>query len=171
MLKHLSICAALIAFAAGAANAQQKEAILQKLEVPGAAFDIIVAMPKPQGVTFDLSESPDALVVHLIGGELALGFDNAEKMLKALELPTPADRRRSCGWPGPWITHPRRSLPRTNWRIAELVAMVVPNVTRTSGSATSTSSTWPTSWGQKLRVGPLRRPVRFIPTNGSGASA
>ena len=85
MLKHLSICAALIAFSAGAANAQQKEAILQKLEVPGAAFDIIVAMPKPQGVTFDLSESPDALVVHLIGGELALGFDDAEKMLKALD--------------------------------------------------------------------------------------
>ena len=85
MLKHLSICAALIAFAAGAANAQQKEAILQKLEVPGAAFDIIVAMPKRQGVTFDLSESPDALLVHLIGGELALEFDNAEKMLKALD--------------------------------------------------------------------------------------
>ena len=49
MLKHLSICAALIAFTAGAANAQQKEAILQKLEVPGAAFDIIVAMPSLKG--------------------------------------------------------------------------------------------------------------------------
>ena len=56
MLKHLSICAALIAFAAGAASAQQKEAVLQKMEVPGAAFDIILAMPKSQGATFDLSE-------------------------------------------------------------------------------------------------------------------
>ena len=85
MLKHLSICAALIAFSASAANAQQKEAILQKLEVPGGAFEIIVAMPKPQGVTFDLSKSPDALLVHVIGGELALGFENAENMLKALD--------------------------------------------------------------------------------------
>ena len=164
MLKQLSICAALIAFTAGAANAQQKEAILQKLEVPGAAFDIIIAMPKPQGMTFDLSESPDALLVHLIGGELALGFDNAEKMLKALELLAPADRRLSCGWPGPRITHPRRSLPRTNWRIAELVAMVVPSVTRTSGSATSTSSTWPTSPnGQDRKVGSEAGRVSCVP--------
>ena len=36
-------------------------------------------------MTFDLSESPDALLVHLVGGELALGFDNPEKMLKALD--------------------------------------------------------------------------------------
>ena len=53
MLKQLSICAALIAFTAGAANAQQKEATLQRLEVPGAAFDIIIAMPRPQGMTFE----------------------------------------------------------------------------------------------------------------------
>ncbi len=85
MLKRLSTCAALIAFAAGAANAQQKEATLQKLKVPGAAFEIIVALPKSQGVTFELSKSPDALLVHLVGGELALGFDGAEKMLKALD--------------------------------------------------------------------------------------
>jgi hypothetical protein len=85
MLKHLLICAALMAFTMGSANAQQKEAVLQKVEVPGAALDIILAMPKPQGVTFDLSESPDALLVHLIGGELALAFDDAEKMLKALD--------------------------------------------------------------------------------------
>lgn len=85
MLKQLSICAALITFAAGAANAQQKEAILQRLEVPGATFDIIIAMPRPQGVTFNLSGSPDALLVHLVGGELALAFDNPEKMLKALD--------------------------------------------------------------------------------------
>jgi hypothetical protein len=85
MLKQLSICAALMAFAASAANAQQKEAILQKMEVPGATFEIILAMPKPHGVTFDLSESPDALLVHLIGGELALGFDDAQKMLEVFD--------------------------------------------------------------------------------------
>jgi hypothetical protein len=82
VLKQLSICVAVMAFAAGTAKAQQKEALLQRLDVPGAAFDIILAMPKPQGATFEFSESPDALLVHLIGGELALGFDDAETMLK-----------------------------------------------------------------------------------------
>jgi hypothetical protein len=84
MIKHLSICAALVACATGSANAQPKEAMLQRIEVPGAAFDLILAMAKPQGVTFDLAESPDALLIHLIGGELAVGFDDAEKMLKVL---------------------------------------------------------------------------------------
>lgn len=98
MLKHLSICAALMALATASANAQQKEAMLRRMEVPGAAFEVIVAMPKPQGAVFDLSESPDALVVHLIGGELALGFDDAEKMLKALDTlrrPVGASRLQS----------------------------------------------------------------------------
>jgi hypothetical protein len=83
VLKQLPICAALMAFAAGTANAQQKEAVLRRLDAPGAAFDIILAIPKPQGAIFEFSESPDALVVHLIGGELALGFEDAETMLKA----------------------------------------------------------------------------------------
>ena len=54
------------------------------MEVPGAAFDIILAMPKSQGAIFDLSEFPDALIMHLIGDKLDLGFDDAEKMMKAL---------------------------------------------------------------------------------------
>ena len=86
MLKQLSICAALIvAIAPGSVNAQQQEAVLQRLEVPGGAFDIILAMPKSQGATYNLGKSPEALIVHLIGGELALGFDGEEKMLKALD--------------------------------------------------------------------------------------
>lgn len=52
MLKHLSICAALIALATGSVNAQQQEAVLQKMQVPGAGFDIILAMPKPSGATY-----------------------------------------------------------------------------------------------------------------------
>jgi hypothetical protein len=84
MLKHLSICTALIAFGSGSANAQQ-EAVLKRVEVPGAAFDIILAMPKSPPSTLNLGRSPEALVMHLIGGELALGFDSEEKMLKALD--------------------------------------------------------------------------------------
>jgi hypothetical protein len=59
---------------------------LQKLEVPGAGFEIMLAMPKSaDGATFNLGNSPDALLVRLIGGELALSFDSAEMMMKALD--------------------------------------------------------------------------------------
>jgi len=85
MLKHLSVCAALIAFAMGPAYAQQ-EAVLQKVEVAGAAFHILVASPKVQGVKFDLANSPDALLVHLVGGDLALGFDSHEAMMMTVEF-------------------------------------------------------------------------------------
>lgn len=85
MLKHLAICAALITFSTGSVSAQQQEAVLQKVTVPGAAFDIILAMPKPSGVIYNLGKSPDALLIHLIGDEMALGFDGADKMLKALD--------------------------------------------------------------------------------------
>ena len=84
MLKHSLICAALVALGTGSVNAQQQEAVLQKVAVPGAGFDIILAMPKSPGTTINLGNSPDALVAHLIGGELALSFDGEEKMLKAL---------------------------------------------------------------------------------------
>jgi hypothetical protein len=84
MLKHLWTCAALAALGTGSANAQQQDALLQKLAVQGASFDIILAMPKSPTVEINLGNSPDALVLHLVGGELALTFDDAEKMLKAL---------------------------------------------------------------------------------------
>jgi hypothetical protein len=85
MFKQLSICAALLVITAGTANAQQKEAVLERMEVPRAAFDIIFAMPKAPIASYDLAKSPEALVMHLVGGELALGFDSEEKMLAALE--------------------------------------------------------------------------------------
>ena len=86
MFKHLSICATLLAAAMGPANAQQQEAVLQRIATSGADFDIVLAMPKspPQWMD-DLNMSPDALIVHLIGGELVLAFDDADKMLKAAE--------------------------------------------------------------------------------------
>jgi hypothetical protein len=84
MLKLLSICAALVSFGIGAANAQQQEAVLQTITVPGAAFDIMVAMPKVPGETIDLGESPEALVIRLAGGDLAIAFESGEQMLKAL---------------------------------------------------------------------------------------
>jgi hypothetical protein len=84
MIKHFSVCAVLLAFAS-AANAQQ-QAVLQKMEAPGAGFDVLIATPKSPGSTaYSLSESPDALIIHLVGGELALEFDDVDKMIKALD--------------------------------------------------------------------------------------
>jgi len=79
------ITSALIAFAGNSVSAQQQEAMLQKVEIPGAAFDLVVAMPKTPGAVIDLNESPDALVIHLAGSELALGFESAEQMLITLD--------------------------------------------------------------------------------------
>jgi hypothetical protein len=71
VLKHLSICIALIAVATGSLSAQQREAIPQnshqrvatsKMEVPGADFDIIfVTTESRAGVTDDLDSQPDPL--------------------------------------------------------------------------------------------------------------
>jgi hypothetical protein len=83
MLKHLTICAATIALTTICANAQQQEAVLHRMEVPGTAFELILASPRPGTGTFDLSESPDALIVNLVGGKLAVGFENPGEMLQA----------------------------------------------------------------------------------------
>src|SRR5262245_53989156 len=92
MLKQFSICAALVAscvglvgIAAGSDRGQQHEAILQTIEVPGAAFDVIVAVPKTPAATVDLERSPDALIMHLVGGKLVLTFETGEQMLKVFD--------------------------------------------------------------------------------------
>jgi hypothetical protein len=92
MLKQLSICAALlvscagfVGIAAGSAGVQQQEAILQAIEVPGAGFDLMVAVPKTPAATVDLDKSPEALVMHLVGGRLVLTFETAEQMLKVFD--------------------------------------------------------------------------------------
>jgi len=86
MLRLLAICATLIIAAVSAASAQQREAVLQRIEIPGAAFDIVIAMPRPAGVIYDLAESPDALLVNLAGDELAIGFERVDEMLKMAEF-------------------------------------------------------------------------------------
>jgi hypothetical protein len=86
MLKHLPICGALIVLVTGSANAQQRQAILQKIELPDAAFDLVVATPKAPIATYDLADTPDAYLMTLAGGELALGFENGADMLRMSEL-------------------------------------------------------------------------------------
>jgi hypothetical protein len=87
MLKTISICVALIVLGTSVAAAQQREAFLKKLEVPGADFDIVVAMAKPGGAIVDQGGLPDPLVVSLAGTELAIGLDGeAVMMIKDIGL-------------------------------------------------------------------------------------
>jgi len=92
MLKYLSICAALIALGINSAYAQVQEAVLQTVEVRGAEFDLVVARPDPEGgvVLPNLENTPDALIMPLHGGKLALVFDDPWEMVKAFDsLRTP----------------------------------------------------------------------------------
>jgi hypothetical protein len=77
-LKRLLIFMTLAGLSAGSAHAYQQEAVLQRIQIAGAEFDLVVATPKPDA-------APDALVVNLIGGELVLIFDEEEKALKVLD--------------------------------------------------------------------------------------
>jgi hypothetical protein len=77
------LCAVLSASVA----AQQQEAVLKRLDLTAAAFDLVVALPKsPPRPYYDLSESPDALVVHVIGGKLVLTFEDELEMIRAAEF-------------------------------------------------------------------------------------
>jgi hypothetical protein len=100
MLKALSIGAALFAACGSSPTAaQQWEAALKRVEVPGTTFDLVLAVPKsPPRALPDLSESPDALIVHLIGGELVLNFEDALEMMKAAQsLGSPIATSRVAG--------------------------------------------------------------------------
>ena len=87
MLRLLSICVALLTFGTASAAPPKQEALFQRVVVPGSAFDLILVRGKtPVRVLSDLSESPDALIVHVIGDELVLTFEDADSMIKAVEL-------------------------------------------------------------------------------------
>lgn len=87
MLKHLWICTALVALGIGPVYAQKQEAVLRHIEVAGTDFNLVLAEPKPGGrVLPDLGNTPDALIVHLHGGTLALVFEDAKEMMKVSDL-------------------------------------------------------------------------------------
>src|SRR5262245_15350760 len=87
MLKKLSMCAAICALTSAPVAAQQQEAMLKRVDLAGAPFDLVTVLPKsPPRPFYDLSESPDALVVHVVGGKLVLTFEDELEMIKAAEL-------------------------------------------------------------------------------------
>ena len=74
MLIRTLPCALFITFLAGTANAQQREAVLQKVEVANAAFDIVIATAKLNGSTADFRGQPDPNIVYLADGELVYAY-------------------------------------------------------------------------------------------------
>lgn len=92
MLKHLWICAALAALGSASLYAQDREVCLKTVEVPGAGFNFVVATPKQSGGALpSLEDAPNALVMHLRGGEFRVVFDEAGEMVRALDSPASRD--------------------------------------------------------------------------------
>ena len=85
MLKHISIYLTLVVLGTSSVWAQQHEALLRQVELPGAGLDIVVATPKSPAAIMDVN-TPDALIMPLIGGELALAFEDGSKMLEAIDF-------------------------------------------------------------------------------------
>jgi hypothetical protein len=85
LLRGTAICAILLAAPLGVVHAQEQEAVLQNISVPGASFDLILATPRVPAALIDLGRSPEAFVVHLAGHDLVLVFETGEQMLTALD--------------------------------------------------------------------------------------
>ena len=74
MLIRTLPCALLVTFLAGAAHAQQREAVLQKVEVANAGFNIVIATAKLNGATADFRGEPDPNIVYPADGELVYAY-------------------------------------------------------------------------------------------------
>src|SRR5262245_30173527 len=59
---------------AGAAQAQQREAVLQRVEVAKADFHVVIATAKPGSPMVDFREDPDPNVVYLPAGDLVFAY-------------------------------------------------------------------------------------------------
>lgn len=88
MLNKLPMWIALfVTLGSGPLAAQQQEAVLRRMHVSGANFDILLAMPKsPPQWRDDLNMSPDALLIQLTGRELVVTFEDPLEMLKVAEI-------------------------------------------------------------------------------------
>jgi hypothetical protein len=74
MLNRMLLCALFAIFVAGAANAQQREAALQKVELANAGFNIVIATAKLNGATADFRKELDPNLVYLADGELVYAY-------------------------------------------------------------------------------------------------
>jgi hypothetical protein len=86
MLRFLVIFSMFLVGGASPIQAQHQEAVLQRVALPDAGFDIVLATPKSGNIIYGLDETPDAFVIRLNGGVLVLAFENAESMMRAMDL-------------------------------------------------------------------------------------
>lgn len=73
-IRSLIYLAVATVIGAGAAHTQQREAILQKVEVADAGFSIVIATARPGGATADYREQPDPNLVYLPAGNLVYAY-------------------------------------------------------------------------------------------------
>jgi hypothetical protein len=85
MLRLLTIFSFFLVAGANPVQAQHQEAVLQRVPIPGAGIDLVLATPNSENIIYGLEETPDALVIRLHGGALILAFENVESMVQALE--------------------------------------------------------------------------------------
>ena len=74
---------------AGTAQAQQREAVLQQVEVANASFNIVVATAKPGGATADYRAQPDPNLVYLPAGDLVYAYTGSRQALAEDVIFTP----------------------------------------------------------------------------------
>jgi hypothetical protein len=84
MLKLLTLFTTLLVFGAGSASAQQREALLQKVEVPNAGFYLLVAVTKPGSPAVNFRSQPDPNVIYL-GNELVTAY--TAELAEMLDIP------------------------------------------------------------------------------------
>jgi hypothetical protein len=71
------------------AQGQQREAVLQWVEVANAGFDIVIAAAKPGGATTDYREQPDPNLVYLPAGDLVYAYTGGRQDLAEDVIFTP----------------------------------------------------------------------------------
>jgi hypothetical protein len=120
MLIQTLTCALLVTVLASAANAQQREAVLQKVEVANAGFNIVIATAKLNGVTADFRGQPDPNIVYLADGELVYAYTGRLQELEDMGiLMAPACtfhvERRDYSPPTPVVVYviPKGEIPLT----------------------------------------------------------
>lgn len=91
MFKYLSIFAAFAVLGAGTASSQQRELVFQKIEVPNAGFNLVLAMPRPGAPLIYLRGQPDPNLVYLPGEELVYAYTgHQQEPLDIARLMAPA---------------------------------------------------------------------------------
>ena len=73
-MRRLIYLAVATVISAGTAHAQQREAILHKVDIGNTGFSIVVATARPGGATADYREQPDPNLVYLAAGNLVYGY-------------------------------------------------------------------------------------------------